>query len=202
MSTSFAPALGSATGCGVADAGVAGSVVVAAVGVEEVLCVRFTVAAANDDADVAGANVVAGAIAMVVVAVVVVVVAVGVVVVVVEVVVRIFVAVVHMGCARISVGRSAGLSLPVHGQSFSGETSAHCSPIRTRVSSPPHTLPSVLFHSLHSYVYDGEGYGHPTNPPVIVTSCQSPAVNTTHETMPVPGPVGTELSNVGTELQE
>jgi hypothetical protein len=161
VSTSFAPALGSATGCVVADAGVAGSLVVAAVGVEEVLCVRFTVAAANDDADVAGANVVAGAIAMVVavvVVVVVVVVAVGVVVVVVvvvEVVVRIFVAVVHMGCARISVGRSAGLSLPVHGQSFSDDTSAHCSPVRTRVSSPPHTLPSVLIHSLHSYVYDG-----------------------------------------------
>ena len=116
---------------------------------------RSTVAAANVDTGMVASDVVAVAVALeaVVVAVAVAVVAVVVVVVVVvEVVVRILVAVVHIGCARISVGRSSGLSLPVHGQSFSDDTSAHCSPIRTRVSSPPHTLPSVLFHSLHLYV--------------------------------------------------
>jgi hypothetical protein len=119
--------------------------------------VRCTVAATTVDAVVVVVNAVAVAVALeavaVVVAVAVVMVAVVVVVVVVvEVVVRILVAVVHIGCARISVGRSAGFSLPVHGQSFSDDTSAHCSPIRTRVSSPPHTLPSVLLHSLHLYV--------------------------------------------------
>ena len=119
---------------------------------------KFGVGASNVDvigvaASVGAVDVVVGAVVeTVVVAVVAVVV---VVVVVVEVVVRILVAVVHIGCARFSVGRSSGLSLPVHGQSFSDDTSAHCSPVRTRVSSPPHTLPSVLIHSLHSYVYDG-----------------------------------------------
>jgi hypothetical protein len=73
----------------------------------------------------------------------------GVVVVVVVVVLVVVVRTTHAACGRVWNGICSGSRLPWHEQSCFGDGSAHASSwVRISVSSP-HTLPSMLFHSLH-----------------------------------------------------